>query len=110
MFVGFEEAQREYENMTPDYTSDPWDDYATPNEVYNWLMDEGPVTACIASYLMLEDEAGMDEDRAADLLEEAYKSIVFHDWFKGWVRLNADTLRDGFNKWYTKYNSYDEEG
>lgn len=109
MFVGFDAAEREYENMTPDYTSDYWEDYATPNEVYNWLMDDGPVTACIASYLMLEDEAGMDEDRAAELFEDVYHKVVFHSWFTDWMRLNADTLREGFNKWWAKYNSNDEE-
>lgn len=109
MWTGFEAAQREYENMNPydNEVSDPWDDNGTPSEVMQYLFDEGRVHECIADYLYI-DNADMDEDRAADLLEMIWKKGEWIDWFESWMKRSERSLREGFNKWWRKYNDFEE--
>lgn len=111
MFVGMEAAELEYQNKTPydNEVASPWEDHATDGEVMNFLFDEGRVHEVIESYVDTDDE--IDEDRAQMLFEamRTASPAYWNDWFRGWIKRNAMIIRDDFDEWYTKANTWEED-
>jgi hypothetical protein len=110
MFVGMEAAELEYESKTPyDHEAlGPWDSEATRGEVMNYLCDEGLCHEAIEDYLNTMDE--IDEDRAQIIMEalDSHSPAYWHNWFEGWMKRRESRLREGFNKWYYKWNGGEE--